>query len=67
VVVVGVPSPYGDERVKAVIVTNGPCTEAEIVAHCRGKIADFKVPSLVEFRDSLPKSPTGKIRRAMLV
>jgi long-chain acyl-CoA synthetase len=67
VAVVGVPSPYGDERVKAVIVTTGPCTEAEIVAHCRGKIADFKVPSLVEFRDSLPKSPTGKIRRAMLV
>ena len=67
VVVVGVPSPYGDERVKAVIVARGPVAEADIVSFCRGKIADFKIPSQVEFRDSLPKSPTGKIRRAMLV
>jgi len=67
VVVVGVPTEYGDEKVKAVIVPSGPCTEEEIVEHCRGKIADFKVPSVVEFRDQLPKSPTGKVRRAMLV
>jgi long-chain acyl-CoA synthetase len=49
-----------------VIVANAPCTEQEIVDYCRGKIADFKIPSVVEFRDSLPKSPTGKIRRVML-
>jgi long-chain acyl-CoA synthetase len=66
VAVVGAPSPYGDERVKAVIVRRGEVTEADIVAYCRGKIADVKIPSLVEFRDSLPKSPTGKIRRALL-
>jgi long-chain acyl-CoA synthetase len=66
-VVLGVPSPYGDERVKAVIVPVGPCTEAEIVAHCRGQIADFKIPSLIEFRASLPKTATGKVRRALLV
>lgn len=66
VVVVGVPRAYGDEKVKAVIVANAPCTEQEIVDYCRGKIADFKIPSVVEFRDSLPKSPTGKIRRVML-
>ena len=66
-VAIGVPTPYGDEKVKAVIVLNTPCTEEEIVAHCQGKIADFKTPSLVEFRDSLPKSPTGKIRRKTLM
>ena len=49
------------------IVRRGACTEAEIAEHCRGKIADFKVPSLVEFRESLPKTATGKIRRALLV
>jgi long-chain acyl-CoA synthetase len=65
-VVVGVPTAYGDEKVKAVIVSNAPCTEQDIVEYCRGKIAHFKIPSLVEFRDSLPKSPTGKIRRGML-
>jgi long-chain acyl-CoA synthetase len=66
-VVLGVPSTYGDERVKAVLVASEPCSPDEIVAHCRGKIADFKVPSLIEFRESLPKSPTGKIRRGMLL
>jgi long-chain acyl-CoA synthetase len=66
VVVVGIPRAYGDEKVKAVIIPNAPCTEQEVVDYCRGKIADFKVPSVVEFRDTLPKSPTGKIRRAML-
>jgi long-chain acyl-CoA synthetase len=66
-VVVGVPSPYGDERVKAVIVRRGECTEADVVSACRGRIADFKVPSIVEFRESLPKSSTGKVRRALLV
>jgi len=66
VVVVGVPSPYGDERVKAVVVTSEPCSEAELIGHCRGRIADFKIPSQIEFRDSLPKSPTGKVRRALL-
>lgn len=66
-VVVGVPTSFGDEKVKAVIVADGAVTPEEIVAHCQGKIADFKIPSVVEFRDSLPKSPTGKIRRGMLL
>ncbi len=66
-VAVGIPTPFGDEKVKVVMVLNGPCTEEEIVEYCRGKVADFKIPSLVEFRDSLPKSPTGKIRRTMLI
>ncbi|MBM3789198.1 MAG: AMP-binding protein [Acidobacteria bacterium] len=66
VAVVGAPTPYGDEKVKAVIVLRAPCTENEIAEFCRGKIADFKIPSTIEFRDSLPKSPTGKVRRPML-
>jgi long-chain acyl-CoA synthetase len=66
VVVVGIPTPYGDEKVKAVVVLNASCTEDELVNFCKGKIADFKIPSLVEFRDSLPKSATGKILRTQL-
>jgi long-chain acyl-CoA synthetase len=65
-VVVGLPTPFGDERVKAMVVLNAPCAEQEIIEHCRGRIADFKVPSLVEFRERFPKSPTGKIRRSLL-
>lgn len=65
--VIGLPTSYGDEKVKAVVVPNASCTEEEIVEYCRGKIANFKIPSLIEFRDSLPRSPTGKIRREMLM
>jgi long-chain acyl-CoA synthetase len=66
-VVIGLPTFYGDEKVKAVMVLNTPCTEEEIIKYCQGKIADFKIPSLIEFRDSLPKSSTGKILRKMLM
>jgi long-chain acyl-CoA synthetase len=65
--VIGVPTLSADERVKAIVVPNAPCTEQEIIEHCRGKIADFKVPSVVEFTDCLPKSPTGKIRKGELL
>jgi len=66
-VVMGLPTSYGDEKVKAVIVLNIPTTEEEIIKYCQGKIANFKIPSLIEFRDSLPKSPTGKVLRKMLI
>jgi long-chain acyl-CoA synthetase len=66
-VVIGLPTSYGDEKVKAVIVLNIPTTEEEIIKYCQGKIADFKIPSLIEFRESLPKSPTGKVLRKMLM
>jgi long-chain acyl-CoA synthetase len=63
--VLGLPSPYGDERVKAVIVPNALCREEEIVEYCRGKIADFKIPSFIEFAETLPISVTGKLRRSL--
>lgn len=36
-------------------------TREEVISHCRKKLADYKVPKYVEFRESLPKTPTGKI------
>lgn len=66
VAVVGVPTAFGDDKVKAVIVRRNACTEVELAEFCRGKIADFKIPSVFEFREEMPKSPTGKLRRAML-
>ena len=65
-VVLGVPTKYGDEIVKAVIVVKQKCAAEEILEFCLGKIAPFKIPSQVEFRDSIPKSSTGKVRRALL-
>jgi long-chain acyl-CoA synthetase len=75
VVVVGVPSRAGDERAKAVVVPRntgltGPETSVlrrAIVAHCRDRLAEFKVPRLVEFRSEIPRSPVGKILRRDLV
>jgi long-chain acyl-CoA synthetase len=66
-VVVGLPTPYGDEKIKAVIVLNDISDEEEIIEHCRGRIADFKIPTLIEFRDKIPVTPTGKIQREMLL
>jgi len=63
VVVLGAPSRFGDEIVRCVMVTAESCTAEEIVEFCRDRIADFKIPSRMEFREELPKSPTGKILR----
>jgi long-chain acyl-CoA synthetase len=63
VAVVGAPGPHGDDVVRCVIVAAEPCTAEEIVAHCAARIADYKIPSRIEFRDALPKSETGKLLR----
>ncbi|MEW6096301.1 MAG: hypothetical protein AB1567_07225, partial [bacterium] len=41
-------------------------TEKEILDFCYGKIADYKVPRQIEFRDALPKNSMGKILREEL-
>jgi long-chain acyl-CoA synthetase len=66
VVVLAAPTRHGDELVRCVIVARAPCTAEEITEHCRSRIADFKIPSRIEFRDTLPKSETGKMLRGKL-
>lgn len=63
VAVVGAPGPHGDDIVRCVIVATEACTPDEIVSHCTARIADYKIPSRIEFRASLPKSETGKLLR----
>jgi long-chain acyl-CoA synthetase len=63
VAVVGAPGPHGDDLVRCVIVASEPCTPEEIVLHCRRLIADFKIPSRIEFRETLPRTDTGKLLR----
>src|SRR5262245_19192361 len=58
VVVVGVPGPYGDDVIRCVVVPSEPCTAEEIALYCRSQIAAYKIPSRIEFRESLPKTPT---------
>ena len=66
--VVGVPDELLGRALKAIVVTaEGVEIEArELVAHCLARLEDFMVPRLVEFRAALPKTNTGKIRRAAL-
>lgn len=67
-VVVGVDTDRaGEQRVKAVAVRNGDCEESELIAYCRERLANFKVPQSVEFREEIPKSPLGKVLRKYLV
>lgn len=66
--VIGVPDPYRGETVKAFVVLKSgeQATAEEIVAFCKEKMAAYKVPTLVEFRDSLPKTMVGKVLRREL-
>jgi long-chain acyl-CoA synthetase len=41
-------------------------TEEEVIAHCKEKLAAYKVPRLVEFREELPKTMVGKVLRKEL-
>ncbi len=61
VVVFGAIDGEGNEVVKAVIVPEDHLTAREIYEFCLGKIADFKIPRRIEFRQSIPKGPTGKV------
>jgi len=67
--VIGVPDAYRGEVVKAFVVLkpNETTTEEEIVAYCQEKLAKFKVPKYIEFRDQLPKTLIGKVLRRVLV
>lgn len=64
--VFGVPTTHGDERVTALVVLRAPCTASELATYLASRIADFKIPSAIEFCRELPRTPTGKIRRALL-
>jgi long-chain acyl-CoA synthetase len=66
---VGVPSAYRGETVKAVIVVRPGegITAEEIMLYCRRELAPFKVPTIVEFRDALPRTSVGKVIRSALL
>ncbi|MCC1482271.1 AMP-binding protein [Roseibaca sp. Y0-43] len=62
--VIGVPSAETGEAVKAFVVLKDKSLSAsDIRSHCKAHLTAYKVPKLVEFRDSLPKSNVGKILR----
>jgi long-chain acyl-CoA synthetase len=60
---------YRGETVKAFVVRmqGSGVTEEEILAFCKERLASYKAPKSVEFRDELPKSTVGKLLRRVLV
>lgn len=66
--VIGVPDKYKGEAVKAFIVVKEEVqvTADELIAHCRERLAKYKVPALIVFAENLPKSAVGKILRREL-
>jgi benzoate-CoA ligase len=69
--VVGAADAQGLIRAKAVVVprsgkATGAASEQDLLAHCAARLPAFKAPRWIEFRDELPKTATGKIRRYLL-
>jgi acyl carrier protein len=64
--VLGVEIPRMGTLVKAAVVTQGTCREAEIRAFCRQRLAFYKVPRLIEAYAALPRSAVGKVLKSEL-
>jgi long-chain acyl-CoA synthetase len=68
--VIGVPDPAVGHRIKAIVVLQGDArgklSEDDIKSFCRERLAEYKVPHLVEFRGELPKTDVGKVSRREL-
>ena len=65
---IGVPDPlYGEEVAAFVVLKDGrEGNEEELLAHCRGRLADFKCPKSIRFVADIPKGPTGKLLKREL-
>ncbi|MEU9097682.1 AMP-binding protein [Streptomyces sp. NPDC048361] len=68
VAVIGVPHEKWGETIKAlvVLVEGAAVTEADIIAYCKERVARYKAPTSVEFREAIPRTATGKIQKFKL-
>jgi fatty-acyl-CoA synthase len=66
--VIGVPDAKWGETVMALVVVRpgSHATEAELIEHCRQRLAHFKCPTSMEIRDALPRTATGKLQKFRL-
>ena len=68
VAVIGVPDERWGETIKALVVRTpgSELTEQELIDYCKAKVARFKAPSTIEFRDELARTATGKLQKFKL-
>ena len=71
VAVFGVPNDEFGEEVKAVVqpadmASAGPLLELELIDYCRSQLSSIKCPRSIDFRDELPRHPTGKLYKRLL-
>lgn len=68
VAVIGVPDEKWGETVKALVVCEegSAVTEEELIKHCKERLAGYKTPTSVEFRDELARTATGKLQKFKL-
>lgn len=66
--VFGIPHPKWGEAVKAVVQARDGQTisEGELIDYCKSRLGSIKAPKSIDFSDSLPRSPTGKILKKLL-
>ena len=61
------PDEEAGEVPKAFVVTNGPITPEEVIAFVAERVAPYKKVRAVEILEEIPKSPSGKILRRVLI
>ncbi|MFV8749391.1 AMP-binding protein [Nannocystaceae bacterium ST9] len=68
VAVIGVPDDKWGETIKALVVLakGAEASERELIDHCRARLAHYKCPTSVEFRDELARTATGKLQKFKL-
>jgi long-chain acyl-CoA synthetase len=55
------------EVIKAAVVLAEECSERELIRYCKERLAPYKVPQVIEFREAIPRSPIGKVLRKELI
>ncbi|MFN2539596.1 MAG: AMP-binding protein [Mycobacteriales bacterium] len=68
VAVIGVPSEKWGETIKALVVLSpgASATVDELIKHCKARLAGYKAPTSVEFREAIPRTATGKVQKFKL-